>query len=390
VRAGALGVAVLLVAALAPPGADGRAVVEKVTWSSWKGVTRLALRGSAPIRVEVARPSEAVLRIDLLGADAAGVPRTLVVDTAEVSSVVRVPREAAALPPGVDERFLVRLRRTDVAWDVEPLEDGCTVLVGDAARLPPAGKVVTRPSLTAEAVKQPDLRDVEPTEGERLVPALPFVVGEEQPVRTGPSALHPAMGRVRAGETRIADARKGPWVHLTSQGWILQATTATGGRAAAGTTPSRRAPFAWTVITLGTGLALDVTEVPAGGDPAAEHLVSLFVPSPRAVRFDVRLGGPADVGVRLPPKEGRLVFGLAGGRRVDSLDPRKLVLRPGATGAHVDELFPSPVLLPGEAWSTFVLVPADVDLAAVTDVQVDVDGRLQRMFRVPGSGEAVP
>jgi hypothetical protein len=52
--------------------------------------------------------------------------------------------------------------------------------------------------------------------------------------------------------------------------------------------------------------------------------------------------------------------------------------------------FAAPDLQPGMEWHTWLVFPADLDFLKVTDARIDVDGRLHRLFRVPGSGEARP
>jgi hypothetical protein len=321
-----------------------------------------------------------ILRVDLSHADASAVPQSLRLSTPEVLLVRRVPGE------GASARFLVQMATADVEWSVKREEDGFTLLLGTTERVGEGVRWGAESSYAAGEVGRTGPIEEPPAPEELLQPALAIVIGEEQPVRTGPSPLHAELSRVSAGQTRIADARRGAWVHLSSGGWLLHALGSAAETLGSIGAAARR-PMAWSVITIGTGLELLVTETPSGVDPRADELAGRFEPALRVARLEVRLAGPAEVGVRLPPKEGRLVLTLRDGATIRSYDPRTLPLREEADGALVEQAFAAPLLYPGESWTTWLLLPGDVDLLDVVEAQVDVDGRLQRLFRVPGSGE---
>lgn len=371
------------------------AFVSKVAWSTSPGLTRVRFQADRPVVPAVERVAADVLRLDLVAVGARDTPRSLRVGSPEVRSITRVPRRVAGgLPEGVSERFLVHLADTSAVWSVRESAEGFTLLVGVPEKAAPSATMVAGPDPWAPGA---ELAGAEaPRPAERLSPAVPFVVAAEQPVRASPSALSPGVARVLPGDARIADARRGPWVHLVSGGWLLHALPeASETPPAAPPSPGPRVvavdrtPAEWSVVILGTGLSVRARELTGEESAVAAAATALLAAPVQLVRLELRARGPSQYGFRLPPKAGRLVFGWSDGRRVESLDPRQLPRRAGVTEEEVGAAFPTADVPSGAAWNGLLPLPVDAVVVTAEQAWIDVDGRLHRLFRLPGSGEPV-
>lgn len=390
----------LLVVLLAGSGraADGAAAaLSKVTWSQSRDVTRLRFSAGRPVSGLVERASESVLRVDLRDVAAGAVPPSLEVGTPHVRSLVRIPDIARAqLPPGVSLRWLVRLQDPAAGFAFERREDGFELLVGDAEKLGAARRWEGEGSFHASVLSEPARGDEAPAPSDALAPLVPFVVGADQPVRFGPSSLSSVVGDVRAGESRVADARRGSWLHLSTGGWIQHALPEAPNdinrlaRApAVSPVVQQRTPMAWSVMTLGTGIGVELTELPLGLFPDADAIVQLFAKPVQLLRIQATVVEAQNLGLRLPPKEGRVVLTLKDGTELRTLDPYDVPLKNPADADALDRAFTVPEIQQGETWSGVLLLPFPTDLTQVEEAKVDLDGRLHKLYLLPGSGEIV-
>ncbi len=374
--------------------------LERVTWTRSEGVTRLEFHGRGLAEPTLVRASPGMVRLDFTAASASRIPRRLDVGTPEVASVLTLSEDVAgSFPDGVSARVLVRLADDSLSVSSSRDEGRVTVWVGVEEKAGPRGLVLAGDDHFGRAVgsaaTDPPVRTEMPAVVDLLPRSLAVLVTVEQAIRATPSALSTSIGIARVGETKLADARRGDWLHLVGGGWIASpevnrspASTALTGSVASGPAPPRtRTPVAWSVMTLGTGLKADIEEV-LPGDPAFEPLVGLFRDRVRLARMvvSVRQGSFA---FQLPPKEGRFQLVLRGGRVVNSLDPRNLALVDTRARQQVDEAFDAPEVGGGETWQTLLLLPGDVDFLLASEARLDVGGQQHRMARLPGSGEPI-
>ena len=352
--------------------------VEKVTWTTSPGATRLDFHGVGVPAPRVHRPSDGMVAIDFAAVDVERVPRRLDVDTREVRSIVLIPASMGVLPEGVSARWLASLARTDVDVRVDASSGGMSVLIGDASKV--GTEEAESDEDTSWVLHPPPTRmpEVPPEKAELFSRATGVALPADGELRAGPSALAARVGTLPAGEKRLADARRGEWLHLTTGGWLRLPEETTGAAA--------RTPMAWAVVTLGTGLDLRVEEVMPGDEQAAA-VMKLYRDPVKLARFRVAVDPGTSYSFRLPSKKGRVVLALAG-QRVESLEPTSLPLRDASSRARLDLAMAARDLSASAAWTTWLVFPADLDFTKVTAAQVDVDGRLHEMFRVPGSGEA--
>lgn len=365
--------------------------LSKIAWSSGTGLTRLRFQARRPLRPDIVRTGPTRLRVDLRGVGAGDTPERLRVDSPEVRAVQRVPEAARGfLPPGVSERFLVEIADPGAGWNFETTADGFEILVGERELTGEPVALAAPPSLTDLVAVDEAPPEERPRAGERLDPVVPFRSAADLPVRSGPSAVNAEIGRLRDGEVAVADARRGPWLHLRSGGWVRHALGASAAARGRGTElRSRRSPVAWSVVTLVPVLNLQVEEVLPGRDAQADVVASLFAEPVRLARLTVLATGKSAFSFRFPPRADRLRFEMEDGRRIGSLDPMSLPRRQGVTLEQLEEAFPSPQISTGEGFSGWVVLPGDLDFRRVESARVDVAGRLHRLFRVPGSGEMV-
>lgn len=358
--------------------------VEKITWSTSPGATRLVFHGRGLVAPIVERASDAVVRVDFTAATAAAVPGRLDVGSGEVRSMTRVPSGAGLLPDGVSVRWLVLLSRPDVAWRLDRAGDRHVLLVGDAEKIGPV--VAPQETGWAGIVAAPLAIQQGPLRDEMLERPLGIALPVDADLRAAPSALASRIGSVPAGDKRLVDARRGEWVHVASGGWLRLPQIRLPEAPAPGASRVGRTPVAWAVVTLGTGLDLQVEEV-MPGDPEAAEIERLYSRPVRLARFRVGVDPATGYSFRLPSKQGRVVLDV-GGDPVACLDPASLPLQDASSRARLDMAFAAPDLPPGTEWRTWLVFPADLDFLKVESARIDIDGRLHRLFRVPGSGES--
>ena len=373
--------------------------ISRVTWTRSPGLTRLEFHGASLVPPDAAMPSDRVLRIDFTAADASAVPARLDVSTEEVASLVRIPSIPGLLPEGVSARFLVMLAQGGLSWSTEPSPDELTVFIGaeekaGGLRVALGESYYAQASLASAAMlAAAEGAAAEAATAEELLPRnIAFVVQAAQPVRATPSAVAAEIGWARAGETKLADARRGDWVHLAGGGWLrlpeVTEQPSAGGAPPRASAPRGRTPAAWSVVTLGTGLQADVEEV-LPGDPAGDAVARLFRRSVRLARLTLRVQG-GQFAYQLPPKKGRVQVTLADGTEIDSLDPRELDLVDEKDRKRMEEIFDAPSLASGDAWQTVLTFPGDLDFLEVEKMRLDVGGMRHGLFRVPGSGDRIP
>jgi hypothetical protein len=362
--------------------------LQKIAWSRGPGLTRLRFHARWGLRPSVARTGPTRLRVDLRGVGAGDTPARVRVGSPEVESVQRVPESARGfLPPGVSERFLVVLTGEDVAWNVESTDDGFLLLLGDPELTGTPSALPDRDPAAPYLPEPGAPREVAPAPAERLDPVLPFRVGEDLPLRAGPSGLHPVIGSVRRGAVRAADGRRGSWVHLRTGGWIRHALGAASGRGTELRT--RRTPVSWSVVTIVPVLNVTVEEVLPGRDPQAEVVTSYFKEPVRIARYTVLASGQSAFSFRFPPRADRLRLVMKSGERIGSLDPMAQPRRAGVRLDQLEESFPSPQISTGQGFSGWLIFPPEIDFLEVEEARIDVAGRIHLLFRVPGSGEMV-
>jgi len=372
----------------APPDASW---LRKIAWSSGPGLTRLRFHAAWSLRPDVERTGPTRLRVDLRGLGAGDTPARFRVGSPEVISIQRIPESARPyLPEGVSERFLIVLAREDLGWTLESTDDGFVLLVGDPAltgRSPRPGRRPSAPSPYLSVAAGP--REIRPESKERLDPVLPFRVGEDLPLRAGPSSLHPEIGRVARGQVKAADGRRGGWVHLRSGGWLRHALGSVASAGRGTELRARRTPVGWSVVTIVPVLSIHVEEVLPGRDPQADVVASYFRDPVRLARFTVLASGRSAFSFRFPPRADRLRLEMKSGERIGSLDPMDLPRRAGISLDQLEEAFPAPQISTGEGFSGWLVLPAETDFLSVKDARVDVAGRIHLLFLVPGSGEMV-
>jgi hypothetical protein len=204
--------------------------------------------------------------------------------------------------------------------------------------------------------------------------------------------------RVARGDSRVADAVRGSWVHLTAGGWLQHAlpdATAVAAPAEVPAGPVRpprkgTAPaVSWSVLTLGTGLAVELRDLSDEEAVAVAPLHRLFADSVRIVAFGAAARGRPQYSFRFPPKAGRFRLQMADRPAVESLDPFAVARAPGVTEDDVARAFPTASLTAGQTWAGLILLPPDAELGAATAAWVDVGGREHRLFMVPGPGGSV-
>lgn len=347
-------------------------------------------------------PSERVLRLDFTATDGRSAPGRLDVGSNEVVSILRIPQLPGVLPENVSVRFLVTLGQPDLAWSVDPSQDKVTVFIGSEEKARGGGLVLQdlsflgTPSPVVPSMQPGGARTERPAPDDLLDRSLAFVVPIAQPIRAAPSAVSAEVGWARAGETKLADARREDWVHVVGGGWLRLPAAGDAGSAGsreASPAPARaarlsRSPAAWSVVTLGTGLQADVEEILVE-DPDHQALARLFREPIRAARLGIRVQG-GNFSFQLPPKRGRLQATLPGDRVVDSLDPREMVAVDAAARERIDAMIDAPSLGAGDTWETVVFFPGDLDFLAIERIRLDVGGMQHGLFRVPGSGETEP
>ena len=372
----------------APPDASW---LRKIAWSSGPGLTRVRFHADWGLRPDVERTGPTRLRVDLRGLGAGDTPARLRIGSPEVISVQRIPVGARAyLPEGVSERFLIVLAREDLGWNLESTDDGFVLLVGDPALTGRSPSPAKRPSASSSYLPETmGVRRVQPDPSERLDPVLPFRVGEDLPLRAGPSSLHPEIGRVTRGQVQAADGRRGGWVHLRSGGWLRHALGSAASAGRGTELRTRRTPVGWSVVTIVPVLSIHVEEVLPGRDPQADVVVSYFRDPVRLARFTVLASGRSAFSFRFPPRADRLRLEMKSGERLGSVNPMDLPRRAGVSLDTLEEAFPSPQISTGEGFSGWLVLPADTDFLSVEEARVDVAGRIHLLFRVPGSGEMV-
>lgn len=367
--------------------------LDRITWTTSAGLTRLELHGHSIPPAVVAQPSSRVLRLDFTAADAAALPSRLEVKSPEVASVVVVPSSVAGLlPEGVSARLLVTLAADGFAWSLEPSDDRLTLFVGESDKAGRRALIIDTGFYHSEAAARAAGSraraepDEAPQAAELFARSVAFAVEAEQSVRAAPSDLAADRGSVRAGETKLADARRGDWVHLVGGGWVRRPESEAAGAAAAASARAARTPAEWSVVTLGTGLQANVAEV-LPDDPAGLALARAFRVSVRLARLSIRVQG-GSFAFQLPPKKGRLAATLPGGRVIESLDPRELPLSGTTPRETLLASFEAPEVFAGEAWQTMLVLPGDTDFLAITEISIDIGGQRHKLFRIPGSGEA--
>lgn len=376
--------------------------MSRLTWTRSTSLTRLEFHGTAIQRPASATPSESVLRLDFTAVDASEVPSRLDVGTNEVSSILRIPERAGILPEGVSARFLVMLAQPGQSYTVETSMDKVTVFIGVDEKARGGGLVLRDTSMlgaaavAAASASRGGARTERPLPEDVLPRSLAFVLPGEQAVRASPSAVSAEVGWARAGETKLADARRGDWIHVVGGGWLrLPERTAdapavipsgTGGVPAPAS--PQRTPAAWSVVTLGTGLQADVEEV-LPGSPGHEGLSRLFRQPIRIARLIIRVQG-GQFSFQLPPKRGRIQVTLPGDRLVESLDPRDMDATDDSAAARIAEIIDAPSIGAGDLWETVVFFPGDLDFLQVERMRLDIGGMQHGLFRIPGSGDRVP
>jgi hypothetical protein len=362
--------------------------LDRITWSRSPGSTRFEFVGRHLADPAVRQPIPTRLVVDLRAAATGVVPERFDLDTPEIKTMRRLPDVPGLLPEGVSQRWFVELARDGLGWSVVERADGFTLFVGDADKA--GNRDVTfddtswYADLTAEATA---LQEEPPLATERLPRSLAIRVAADQEVRRSPSPLSVDMGHAATGQTRLVDARRGDWVHLVGGGWIRQDLGGPSEAPAPTDSPSARSAAQWTVITLGTGLTIDVRELVPGAEGDAAALLAKLAEPVRFAQLNVRVSGDAAFQLQLPPKRGRLSAVMKDGTTVESLDPREIPLRNPRDRDEVDAAFASPVVTAGEGLRAFLPMPKGFDFLAVTDLHIEIAGQLHRLFRIPGSGE---
>ncbi|MEM7247882.1 MAG: hypothetical protein AAF533_21270 [Acidobacteriota bacterium] len=384
-------IAVVLACAV---GTAGAATLTKVTWSTGDSISRVNFHFGRALTPDIIRASDRMLRVDLKGTDASAVPSRLDPRDGRVEKIQRLPERARPfLPEGVTARFLVTLADPKLSFSFEETTSGFRLLVGSAVDVgvPTVRETAAtprEPALGTGLGELPERTTTIELEGasrdETLPQPLGFRPSEDLVVRAGPSSLHAQVGTVPAGRTAVAVARRGAWLHLAGGGWVAHGLPVGAEHAHA-----RRRAMAWSIVTLGTGLAISVREALPGQEPGAAAIARLFAQPVTLARVEVRATSPTSYGFRLPGRAGRVKVTLKNGVIIESLDPRDLTVAAGVTSEVISGAFDSPEILPGQVWKGWVLLPPGLDFQSVEDVRFQVGRRQHRLLVVPGSGEPV-